>query len=229
MPTFIDESGDTGWYNEPKRQSAHFFRLAAVWLPDPKTADACREAIRSLHLALPVPSSFLEFKYSWTEQRPEWRQRFLQTTLDFRFRFAIATFDKLAIWNRRPKPEHIHYPCARALAATLRRRYALAESAIEVRPGKKVRLNEEVVVDDNQDSAFLAAVTNAFYPLGIYPCGTRTPTRFLGAKPRFADSEKEELLQLADMICGAAGDYLQGRNRWFEIIRDRCDGIEQHP
>ena len=45
MPTFIDESGDTGIVAHGGKP---YFRLAAVWLPDP---DAFREAVRLLRRA----------------------------------------------------------------------------------------------------------------------------------------------------------------------------------
>ena len=49
MPTFIDESGDTGPNPDPGN---HCFRLAAVWVPSHDVAEAFRESVRRVRRAL---------------------------------------------------------------------------------------------------------------------------------------------------------------------------------
>jgi hypothetical protein len=106
---------------------------------------------------------------------------------------------------------------------TLRPYYAEAEAALtRGRNTRSARLNEEVIVDKNADPVYLDEVDQAFRPLGTYPCGTRNPTQFLGPKPRFVASDRDELLQLVDMLCGATCDHLLGENNWFRLIESRC-------
>jgi hypothetical protein len=64
MPTFIDESGDTG--HSPT--SLPYFRLAAVWIPSLAEANAFREAVRQLRQNRPdlhLEEDF-EFKFAKT-------------------------------------------------------------------------------------------------------------------------------------------------------------------
>ena len=41
----------------------------------------------------------------------------------------------------------------------------------------------------------------------------------LTLKPEFRDSEKDETLQLADMVMGAVGAHLDGDDTWYDLIR----------
>ena len=61
LPTFIDESGDTG---RVAGASSDCFRLAAVWVPTKAEANACRDTIRELRTVLELPPSFREFHYA---------------------------------------------------------------------------------------------------------------------------------------------------------------------
>jgi len=225
MPTFIDESGDTGWFDSPRQRSASHFRLAAVWLPSGEQADACRTAIRDLWRTIPLPASVEEFHYTDSGHRPDWRQAFYRTVLNYPFRFTLASFNKQAVWRDRPDRRLLFQACSVCLAATLRMHYALTEATLLPDRRNRKRLNEAVVVDNNADPVFMEEVHAAFLPLGTLNGGTR----FLGPKPWFANSHQEELLQLADMVCGATCDHLAGNDEWFFPIRQRCLGISQIP
>jgi hypothetical protein len=208
MPTFIDESGDTG----PTRHGGKpYFRLAAVWVPALEDAETFREAIRRLRHDLGLRTDY-EFKFASTYARPELRRAFLTTALAREFRFTVCSIDKTAAyWNSTRGPEQ-HWACATSLAVCLRPLYHRAEE--ENGPP----LREQVVVDDNSDGDFLRTVKRAFRGLR----SRSRPGSSLVGHVSFRKSGPDELLQLADMTCGAVGAYLDGEDRtWYRLIAER--------
>jgi hypothetical protein len=108
MPTFIDESGDTGPFSEGGKP---YFRLAAVWVPTLDHAESFREAVRQLRRDLGLRADY-EFKFYKTHTRPEQRQAFLTAALAQPFRFTVCSIDKTAdYWNSAGGPEQ-HWACA---------------------------------------------------------------------------------------------------------------------
>ena len=90
------------------------------------------------------------------------------------------------------------------IAALLRAVYCEAEVA----RGKPFK--DPVIVDDNADAAYLGVVKKAF--------GGLRGERPLTGKVQFRGSKSDEMLQLADMVCGAIGD---DDRSWYEIIAVR--------
>src|SRR5713226_7384917 len=118
MPTFIDESGDTG--HEP--DSSHHFRLAGVWVPTQEDAEAIREAIRQVRVDLGLPAAY-EFKFAKTGTHPERRHAFFHAALLHNFRFAAVSINKRVGEWRTADHAGIHWACAVSLATTFRQTY----------------------------------------------------------------------------------------------------------
>jgi hypothetical protein len=77
------------------------------------------------------------------------------------------------------------------------------------------------VVDDNRDRVFLDAIEQKF-------CGLRSEIHggvSFVRKVKFGDSGPDELLQLADMTCGAVGAHLDGDSAWYKMIESRTLGV----
>jgi hypothetical protein len=219
MPTFIDESGDTGHHAD----SASYFRLAAVWLPTQDAAEALRAAIQQLRRDLGLPPEY-EFKFARSGTHPERRRGFFNVVLAHEFRFAVAAVNKVEGDWRAAGHRQIHWACAVSLAATLRGVYHAEEEA-RAAAGRNRPLGELVVVDDNQDREFLAVIREKFGEL----TSARHPRVPLVGKVKFRGSRPDELLQLADMVCGAVGTYLDGDETWYRLIASRDLGITRIP
>ena len=214
MPTFIDESGCTAY----EEHSKPYFRLAAVHVPTFDAAEAFRADVRQLRKQLGVSASF-EFKYHTTTD-PKRRAAFFSTAMRHEFRFAVAGIDKrIPGWWGVP-PADIHHAVAESVAVDLRPTYLKAAEAHDDR-----KLGELVIVDDNQDAAFLAAIKAAFGPLGRMAV---PPAKLIG-KVKFRGSGPDELLQLADMLCGAAGEHMEGWGECYELVAERCVGLRVLP
>lgn len=201
MPTFIDESGGTGHIDQKP-----YFRLAAVYVPTAAAvagfqSDAAR--IRADHNL----GAGYEFKFANTPKLPAVRRAFFAAARRVGFRFVVCCIDKNAPrWRTAPKTD-FHYLTATYSAATLRPVYQAAEQAV----GRRVA--EPVVVDDNGDGKYLAAVRAAFR--GMRSAFQGVP---LTGPPKFGNSATDDLLQLADMTCGAVGARIDGDNEWYDLI-----------
>ena len=198
MPTFIDESGDTGENSNPLK--CHF-RLGAVWVPSHDVAEAFRERVREVRRDLPVRADY-EFKFSKTWHYPDRRRAFFDAAMEFPFRFVVCSIDKRAEAWRGAATSALHWASTVALSATLRSTYLSAYES-KLAAGQSGPLNELVVVDDNEDRDFLAMVRETFRGLGR----SCEPPIFLIGKVRFRGSGPDELIQLVDMVCGAVGAF----------------------
>jgi hypothetical protein len=216
MPTFLDESGDTG--HQPG--SATHFRLAAVWVPTQDVAAAFRESIRALRRRLGLPADY-EFKFVRTHHHPERREAFFDEAIKHGFRFAAASVDKREGEWLTADRQAIYWACTVSLASLLRQTYREEEA----RRASHRPLNELVVVDDNEDPVFMATVKWTFAGLksAVRP---RSP---LIDKVKFRGSGPDEMLQLADMTCGAINAHLDGDSRWHRSIASRSVGILRIP
>jgi hypothetical protein len=211
MPTFIDESGDTGH----SRHSLDYFRMTAIWVANGSTADAIRTSIRQLRSDLGLSESF-EFKF--TRLGHDLRSAFFEVANGHGFRFAVCAIDKTKThWVKAPASEQ-HWAAATALSVDLRPLYHGHETA-------KAPLGEQIVVDDNGDKQFLEAIKTAFRGLG----SRYFPGIPMVANPRFRNSKSDEMLQLADMVCGAVGAAIDGNDCWLEIVKAKCVGRTDLP
>ena len=141
------------------------------------------------------------------------------------FRFAVASVDKgHPDWRTAGGPV-IHWASVVSLSAALRPVYLAEEARRAKETGDNHPLNESVIVDDNEDADFLTLVKQKFRGLRS---GVRTGSPLV-KKVRFRGSGPDELVQLADMICGATGAYLDGDDTWYSIFAARDLGIVHIP
>jgi hypothetical protein len=220
MPTFIDESGDTGW----KPGSLPYFRLCAAWLPTPEDVEACRESISACRKALRLPQSF-EFKFATTQSQRQRCETFFRAVIRHPFRFVVCAYDKQRLEPGSLQPRDFHHGTGVVLATELRACYLEAERGKTKARGKPASLDELVVVDNNQDKSFLNEIKKSFRAM---QSGTRAGGKLVG-KVKFRGSRPDEMLQLADMLVGAAGRHLENDSTWLDMVRSQCLGIIRLP
>src|SRR5205823_4540099 len=132
---------------------------------------------------------------------------------------AVSSIDKRrGDWTTAER-EAMHQASAVVLASSLRPAY-LGEWEARCRPAGRP-LKDPIIVDNNRDRRFLAIVREKFLELG----SACDPRAVLVGKVRFRGSGPDELIQLADMICGATGAYLNGNDVWFQMIAARSLGV----
>jgi hypothetical protein len=215
MPTFIDESGETG-------QVSPYFRLAAVWLPTQVAVEAYRAGIQQFQQDAGLEGYEYKSSKSLSLER---RIAYFQAAMGHPFRFAVASVDKQHPEWRAAGASVLHWACVVSLAVSLRSVYLEEEARRAAAAGGDHPLNELVVLDDNRDSKFLAVIKQKFRELRS---GVRAGSPLVG-KVKFRGSGAEELIQLVDMVCGAVGDYLDGDGTCYNIISTRDLGITRIP
>ncbi|MBL8796633.1 MAG: DUF3800 domain-containing protein [Planctomycetia bacterium] len=213
MPTFFDESGDTG--RSPV--SSPFFSLAAVWMPDASEADGFREAMQLARQRWGLPANY-EFKFSKTHAYPAHRVGFFEIARQFEFRFAACAINKTSGYWRTAPASELLWAAATSVAVDLRQSYLAVESP--ARP-----LHEPVWVDRNDDRHFLDAIATALR--GLH--SRHHPAVPLTGKPKWRKSHPDVVMQLVDMVCGAAVAHVKGDSTWFKIVEDRCLGLTPLP
>jgi hypothetical protein len=102
----------------------------------------------------------------------------------------------------------------------LRSTYHEAEAARPKQP-----LRDPILVDDNQDQNFLEAIRVAFHGLQ----SKLHPSIAMVRNPRFRGSKRDEVMHLTDMVCGAAGAFVDGNSTWYNLIKPRCLGLTRLP
>lgn len=207
MPTFIDESGDTG---DPRNGGTPYFHVAAVWVPGIDNIELFQEKIIQLRRELGLPRTF-EFKFSKTGHNLKLRKEFFTAAMSQEFRFAVSSIDKnndLCAASR----ESQHWAAATELATALRPIYHWVEDATNA------PLKELVVVDRNEDANYLRIIKQQFRGLR----SRHRPGSSMIGKVCFRDSSSHEMIQLADMICGAVGLKVErGEATWYECVAER--------
>lgn len=211
MPTFIDESGDTGF----SLQGSEVFRLCAVTVPSDSEADAMRAEIGSARTQLKRDRKF-EFKFSEASRHPRVIETFLRAVTRHDFQFATVTIRKRRRERASAQSRACHILTTTALAALLRPAYSKRCDSYDAG-----YVPETVVADNNDDPKYLATLAAAFGSLGSIDA----PPRDLVGPICFEDSKREALIQLADMICGVVGQHLEderqgkGNRDWYEEFK----------
>jgi Protein of unknown function (DUF3800) len=212
MPTYIDESGDTGM----KAGATPYFRLGAVVFESLAHAEQYADCLSSVRESLRLPSTF-EFRFA-SAGHPT-RMKFFQSIASMPFSYVVASLQKsvLVPWDR--NKQSIRDKTIRGLVKHLETQY----QRLDDRSGLPQGLKELVVVDQCDDPTFIRLLKDHFRPLmATRPCGRR-----LVRDIRWGKSHSEPCLQLVDMICGAIGKHLDGRSDYYDLLRCKNGVIEE--
>jgi Protein of unknown function (DUF3800) len=174
---FIDESGNSGMKGKPG--SSRFFVVTAVLFEDNEEADSCDKRINDLRAELGLDENF-EFHFNSCSDRL--RTRFLEVVAGSNFFYHSIVLNKTKLWGAGFQFKESFFKYAASL---------VFENA------KSQLLDAKVVLDEcgnrefkNQLSKYLERRMN-------------DGNRVLIKKVRMEPSHSNNLLQLADMICGA--------------------------
>ncbi len=202
MLVLIDESGDCGLKFD--KGSSEFFTCIAVLFRDGMAADACDRSIDGLRYQLKKPRTY-EFHFSHCSDRI--RRAFLETVSQEDFRYAGFVLEKRKLYgNRFTNPKEL-YEFAVTLACD----------------HLKLHLeNAKVIIDKNGDREFKKRLERSLTANMVDAegnCRLRKVT--------MEASHTNNLVQLADMICGAVGRSFTGHNDAFRALVKRHEKIVQ--
>lgn len=207
MLGFIDESGDCGMSSG----SSPSFTLVAVFFEKSSCAEACDKAIGQLRTSKGLSERF-EFHFAAISDRQ--RRFFFEAAASFNFLYVASTIDKGRLssdvdWG--DKARFYQEACGRLvrpLGELIRVAHGCAKGPS---PGR-------IVVDNNDDPVYVLAMQEQFKRLKT------SDGKPLVKKVRSQRSHTSNLLQLADMVCGAVvHEHRDGMGEYRKMIRHQED------
>lgn len=198
MLVFIDESGDPGLGKQGN--CSHFFVVTLVIFQDNAEALRTEGAIKQLRQDLRVPASY-EFHFS--KMKDEWRIQFLQTVSRFKWVYVAMALNKDGLHSHGFKfPDSLYkYTVRRAFEAA---RGHIRDAKVVIDSSGNRNFREEL-------KSYLRQRVNKVDEDGVNVI----------RKLSLEDSHRNDLLQLADMACGAFARNLtrpEERNRFQRFI-----------
>jgi hypothetical protein len=176
---FLDESGDAGFkFGEG---SSAFFVVTLVIIPDASSAESLDKTIANLRVKLKTPANY---EFHFTATCSAWRTAFVKEINGLNFRYHSIVINKPALRGEgfRVKESFYKFAC----------KIVLQNAAREL-------TNATVVLDGCGSREFQRE-------LGSYlrrNINTPDAPSIAIKKLKVQDSRKNNLLQLADMVCGA--------------------------
>jgi hypothetical protein len=200
MLVFIDESGDPGM---PAGGScSKYFTVTLVAFEDHEEAAAVEQRITLLKRELRLPDHF-EFHFS--KLKADWREAFLRAAAPYEWFYFSVVINKARLTGKGfqfPDPFY-KYTCGLVFQ------------------NAKPYLNDSIVVIDGSGGRKFRNQLNTYLRQRINVAGDGP--KFI-RKVKVQDSDRNLLLQLADMVCGAvARGYTQPQenNRYRRLVSHR--------
>ncbi len=203
MLIFMDESGDTGF--KLKTASSRFFVLTIVIFDNLESAEKANEAIKELHTELSF-SNQKEFKFS-TGTSNKFKVAFLQklSRQDFRYRSIVIDKTKLAQMNPKNPEDSL---------------YMLVTDQLFLRAQDRIK-NASLFIDQTAQSKKFIQKFNTYLKRKL-----NTDIRKVIGEVRHKDSKRNNLLQLADMVCGAIyRKYNKKDDKFYKLIKKREEDL----
>jgi hypothetical protein len=181
MLVFVDESGDPGMKGKPG--SSKYFIVTAVVFTDNDEALKCEESICRVRSSLGLHERY-EFHFNKCNQAI--RERFLETVVGRKFFYHSMVMNKRLLWSKR------FYDTGEFYRFTAGIVFENAEA----------KLNEAIVVIDKcGDRGFKTALIKH-----LKQAANKNGNKIKHVKMQ--ESHANDLLQLADMVCGAVAKSL---------------------
>lgn len=200
MLIFMDESGDTGF--KFSKTSSRFFVLAIVIFDSLEAAEKANDAINDLRKELKL-SEKTEFKFS-TGTTNKVKATFLQKLSKHDFRYRAIVIDKTVLAKREPNP--------------VDSLYMLVADQLFLRA--EDRITNAALFVDRTTFSFVQKF-NTYLRRRL-----NTDVHKLLGDIKHKDSRSNNLLQLADMICGAIyRKYNRDDDTFYKFIKKREEDL----
>lgn len=199
MLCFIDESGDTGL--KTASGSSEYFTIAMVLFNDHDEANACDERIALLRRELGLKPDY-EFHFSHSSDRV--RQSFFEAVRPYDFFYLGFTINKQLLYGPGFKYKGSFYKYTTRL---------ILENA-------KPYLVKAIVIFDGNGSREFRQQLKTYLKRTV---NTSSGIEYI-KDVKVQDSRRNNLIQMADMVCGALGMKLKkkpGADRFYRIISHR--------
>ncbi len=200
MLVCIDESGDAGF--KFSSGSSEYFTCAAVIFTDTRSMDDCDRAIDEIRRQLKLP---LRYEFHFTRCSDQIRTAFLRCVVQERFVFHGFVLNKPRLYGRKFHDKHGFYDFTVGV---------ICENARELLRDAKV------IIDKCGDANFRRQLERTLKARMTLEDGT-----CLLKKVTMEDSKSNNLVQLADMVCGSIARSFnsdrEDRDKYRRILKPR--------
>jgi hypothetical protein len=203
MLVFIDESGDPGLKLESG--SSAFFVVTLLYFEDLNEANRADAHLTELRKSFGFKP---DFEFHFNKLKNEFRLEFLRRMAGFRFSYLSIVLNKAEIYSPGFKYKESFYKYTCGLVCANAKRYLT---------------DATVVIDGSGSKEFRQQLE------GYLKKKVNTPTKIHIKKIKIQDSHRNNLLQLADMVCGAvARSYKVNRGEDCSQFRKLLRLREKH-
>ena len=189
MLVFVDEAGDTGLKLE--KGSSRYFIITLVIFEDHEEAEAADTRITLLRRELGLPA---EYEFHFTETPERIKEAFFEAVVRYNFFYFAIVINKAKLYGAGFKVKESFYKYASSLVFQNAQQY----------------LTDAIVVFDGSGTREFKRQLKSHLSRKINEPGTVPPKI---RKVKLQDSGRNNLIQLADMVCGAVGRSFRGRRR----------------
>jgi hypothetical protein len=208
MIVCIDESGDSGF--KFSKGSSQYFTCVAVFFSDSFAADSCDRAIDQIKREMGLGTSH-EFHFKYANDQT--REIFLTKMASENFTYYGFVLNKPSLFGRTFNDKHGFYDFTVGL---------ICENA------RPIMRNAKVIIDKCGDRQFKLNLEKSLKNRMTEPDGT-----CLIKKVTMEGSHTNNLVQLADMICGAVARSFNTdrdhRDRFHRLIKKREGRVQFWP
>jgi uncharacterized protein DUF3800 len=203
MLAFIDESGDCGL--KFGKGSSAYFTCVVVMFEENSAADACDHSVDALRASLQRPRGQ---EFHFTDSSDKVRARFLETVAQNEFHYAGLVINKRRLSGERFQDAKQMYE------------FTVGIVCDQVRP---LLDDAKIIIDKNGDRAFRQTLEKS-----LKAQMTRLDGTCRTRKVTMESSHSNNLVQVADMICGAVGrSFTQNDDRFRKLVRRREKFVQE--
>lgn len=187
MLCLVDESGDVGL--KIGKGSSEFFTVAVIFFRDREAAQACDNRISQLRHELHLKK---EFEFHFAKASNQTKTAFFAAVMEFDFSYVAMTIDKAKLYGFGLKRPTIFY------------KYVCSIVFETLRP----HLEGAKIIFDGQGSRQFRRELQTYLKRHLNKGDAHRVKQVC-----VQDSHKNNLIQLADMICGAIAESLKAREQ----------------
>lgn len=189
MLVFVDEAGDTGL--KLGKGSSRYFIVTLVIFEEHAEAEAADTRISLLRRELGLPTEY-EFHFNETPERI--KQAFFEAVVRYNFFYFAIVINKGKLYGPGFQVKESFYKYASSL----------------VFQNAQQHLTDAIVVFDGSGTREFKRQLKSYLARKINQPGAVSPKI---RKVKLQDSGRNNLIQLADMVCGAVARSFKGRRR----------------
>ena len=189
-----------------RKTSANYFAVAAILCPSPEAITECEKEIQQVRASLGLPENY-EFHFGRIKDRH--RRELLGRLAKCDFSYSACYLDKTDVHGGHWSEKEFFYQKVLGALANASEDFLVAAQTLKGKP-----LNAKVISDDNNDPVWFKILRQQFRILTMN--GKPLVDKIAPGRSRSSD-----MLQLADMVCGAVVRFYNREKDYLDLLKGR--------